>query len=138
MRPDLFEAPDYYLLDELLTEEHKLVRDATRDWVKRDVSPIIEDYAQKAEFPTQIVQGLAEIGAFGPYIPTEYGGAGLDQISYGLMMMEIERGDSGGAFHLFRAVFLGHVPPSTRTALRSNAASTCPSWPPAKCWALLV
>ncbi|MGR7813086.1 acyl-CoA dehydrogenase family protein [Lacinutrix undariae] len=95
MKPDLFEAPDYYNLDELLTEEHKLVRDAAREWVKRDVSPIIEDYAQKAEFPTQIVKGLAEIGAFGPYIPEQYGGAGLDQISYGLIMQEIERGDSG-------------------------------------------
>ena len=95
MKPDLFEAPDYYNLDELLTDEHKLVRDAAREWVKRDVSPIIEDYAQKAEFPTQIVNGLAEIGAFGPYIPEEYGGAGLDQISYGLIMQEIERGDSG-------------------------------------------
>jgi len=95
MKPDLFEAPDYYNLDELLSEEHKLVRDAARDWVKRDVSPIIEEYAQKAEFPTQIVSGLAEIGAFGPYIPVEYGGAGLDQISYGLIMQEIERGDSG-------------------------------------------
>ncbi len=95
MKPDLFEAPDYYNLDELLTEEHKLVRDAAREWVKRDVSPIIEDYAQKAEFPKQIVKGLAEIGAFGPYIPEEYGGAGLDQISYGLIMQEIERGDSG-------------------------------------------
>ena len=95
MKPDLFEAPDYYNLDELLSEEHKLVRDAAREWVKRDVSPIIEDYAQKAEFPTQIVKGLAEIGAFGPYIPEEYGGAGLDQISYGLIMQEIERGDSG-------------------------------------------
>ena len=95
MKPDLFEAPDYYNLDELLTEEHKLVRDAARDWVKRDVSPIIEEYAQKAEFPTQIINGLAEIGAFGPYIPMEYGGAGLDQISYGLIMQEIERGDSG-------------------------------------------
>lgn len=95
MKPDLFEAPDYYLLDELLTEEHKLVRDAAREWVKRDVSPIIEEYAQKAEFPTQIIQGLAEIGAFGPYIPVEYGGAGLDQIAYGLIMQEIERGDSG-------------------------------------------
>jgi len=83
MKPDLFEAPDYYNLDELLTEEHKLVRDAAREWVKRDVSPIIEDYAQKAEFPTQIVKGLAEIGA------------GLEQISYGLIMQEIERGDSG-------------------------------------------
>ena len=95
MRPDLFEAPDYYNLDELLTEEHKLVRDAAREWVKREVSPIIEDYAQKAEFPKQIIGGLAEIGAFGPYIPMEYGGAGLDQISYGLIMQEIERGDSG-------------------------------------------
>ena len=95
MKPDLFEAPDYYNLDELLTDEHKLIRDAAREWVKRDVSPIIEEYAQKAEFPHQIVKGLAEIGAFGPYIPMEYGGAGLDQISYGLIMQEIERGDSG-------------------------------------------
>lgn len=95
MKPDLFEAPDYYHLDELLSDEHKLVRQAARDWVKRDVSPIIEEYAQKAEFPDQIISGLAEIGAFGPYIPEEYGGAGLDQISYGLIMQEIERGDSG-------------------------------------------
>ena len=95
MKPDLFQAPDYYQLDDLLSEEHKLVRDAAREWVKRDVSPIIEEYAQKAEFPTQIINGLAEIGAFGPYIPEEYGGAGLDQISYGLIMQEIERGDSG-------------------------------------------
>src|SRR5690554_438882 len=95
MIPDLFEAPDYYNLDELLTEEHKLIRDTARAWVKRDVSPIIEEYAQKAEFPKQIIGGLAEIGAFGPYIPEEYGGAGLDQISYGLIMQEIERGDSG-------------------------------------------
>ncbi|WP_088340361.1 acyl-CoA dehydrogenase family protein [Robiginitalea sediminis] len=95
MKPDLFEAPDYYLLDDLFTEEHKLVRDAARSWVKRSVSPIIEDYAQRAEFPTEIIAGLAEIGAFGPYIPMEYGGAGLDQISYGLIMQEIERGDSG-------------------------------------------
>jgi len=95
MKPDLFEAPDYYNLDELLTEEHKLVRDAAREWVKRDVTPIIEEAAQKAEFPKSIVGGLAEIGAFGPYIPEEYGGAGLDQISYGLIMQEIERGDSG-------------------------------------------
>jgi len=95
MKPDLFQAPDYYLLDDLLTEEHKLVRDATRAWVKRDVSPIIEEYAQRAELPKQIIKGLAEIGGFGPYIPVEYGGAGLDQISYGLIMQEIERGDSG-------------------------------------------
>ena len=95
MKPDLFQAPDYYLVDDLLSDEHKMVRDAAREWVKREVSPIIEDYAQKAEFPKQIIKGLADIGAFGPYIPEEYGGAGLDQISYGLIMQEIERGDSG-------------------------------------------
>ncbi|MEO0046329.1 MAG: Acyl-CoA dehydrogenase [Bacteroidota bacterium] len=95
MRPDLFQAPDYYNLDDLLTEEHKLVRDSARAWVKREVSPIIEEYAQRAEFPKQIIKGLGEIGGFGPYIPEEYGGAGLDQISYGLIMQEIERGDSG-------------------------------------------
>ncbi|MFQ3349873.1 MAG: glutaryl-CoA dehydrogenase [Flavobacterium sp.] len=95
MKPDLFQSPDYYNLDDLLTDEHKLVRDSARAWVKREVSPIIEEYAQKAEFPKQILKGLADIGGFGPYIPEEYGGAGLDQISYGLIMQEIERGDSG-------------------------------------------
>jgi glutaryl-CoA dehydrogenase len=95
MKPDLFQSPDYYQLDDLLSDEHKLVRDAARAWVKRDVSPIIEEYAQKSEFPKQLIKGLAEIGGFGPYIPVEYGGAGLDQISYGLIMQEIERGDSG-------------------------------------------
>ena len=91
MKPDLFEAPDYYNLDDLFSEEHKLVRDAARQWVKRDISPIIEEFAQKAEFPKQIIGGLAEIGAFGPYIPEQYGGAGLDQISYGLIMQEIDQ-----------------------------------------------
>ena len=92
---DLFQAPDYFQLDDLLTEEHKLVRDAAREWVKREVSPIIEDACEKAEFPKHLINGLAEIGAFGPYIPAKYGGAGLDQISYGLIMQELERGDSG-------------------------------------------
>ncbi|MFM9007540.1 MAG: acyl-CoA dehydrogenase family protein [Bacteroidota bacterium] len=95
MPQDRFQGHDYYLMDELLTEEHRLVRDSVREWVKRDVSPIIEDYAQRAEFPNQIIGGLAGIGAFGPYIPAEYGGGGMDQISYGLIMQEIERGDSG-------------------------------------------
>lgn len=95
MSQDRFQGHDYYLMDELLTEEHRLIRDSVREWVKRDVSPIIEDYAQRAAFPTQIIKGLAGIGAFGPYIPVEYGGGGLDQISYGLIMQEVERGDSG-------------------------------------------
>ena len=95
MKQDLFQAPDYYNIDELLTEEHKLIRNSARDWVKKSVSPIIEECAQKAKFPDQLIKGLADIGAFGPYIPEEYGGAGLDHISYGLLMQEIERGDSG-------------------------------------------
>jgi glutaryl-CoA dehydrogenase len=95
MATDRFQAPDYYLLDDLLSDEHKLIRNTVREWVKKEVSPIIEDYAQRAAFPKQLLSGLASIGAFGPYIPTEYGGAGLDQISYGLIMQEIERGDSG-------------------------------------------
>ena len=95
MKPDLFEAPDYYKVDDLLTDEHKLIRSSVRDWVKKSVSPIIEEYAQKAKFPDHLLKELAEIGAFGPNIPVEYGGSGLDEISAGLIMQEIERGDSG-------------------------------------------
>ena len=95
MSTDQFQSHDYYLMDELLTDEHKLIRDTARAWVKKEVSPIIEDYYERAAFPNQILPGLAEIGGFGPYIPEEYGGAGLDQISYGLIMQELERCDSG-------------------------------------------
>jgi glutaryl-CoA dehydrogenase len=95
MAQDNFISPDYLNLDELLTEEQKMVRDAVRNYVKKDISPIIEDYAQRAEFPSHIVKQLGELGCFGPTIPTKYGGGGLDNISYGLMMQELERGDSG-------------------------------------------
>lgn len=94
-KADNFQYHDYYQVDDLLTDEHKLVRDTARAWVKKEVSPIVEEACQKAQFPKQWIKGLAEIGAFGPYIPVEYGGAGMDQISYGLIMMELERGDSG-------------------------------------------
>lgn len=95
VKTDHYRHPDHYLIDELLTEEHKIIRESVRAWVKKEVSPIIEDYAQRAEFPRQIIKGLGEIGAFGPFIPEEYGGHGLDQISYGIIMQELERGDSG-------------------------------------------
>ena len=95
VRADLFESPDYYQLDELMSEENLMVRDAVRTYVKTEISPIIEEYAQKAEFPTQIIKQLGDLGCFGPTVPTEYGGGGLDYISYGLMMQELERGDSG-------------------------------------------
>jgi glutaryl-CoA dehydrogenase len=94
-RTDLFQSPDYYQVDELLSEEQKNIREAVRNYVKKEISPIIEDYAQRAEFPHQIVKQLGELGCFGPTIPVEYGGGGLDYISYGLMMQELERGDSG-------------------------------------------
>ncbi|MFN9492454.1 MAG: acyl-CoA dehydrogenase family protein [Sphingobacteriales bacterium] len=92
---DLFQSPDYFALDELLSEEHKMVRESVRSYVKREISPIIEEYAQRAEFPQQIVRQLGDLGCFGPTVPVEYGGGGLDYISYGLMMQELERGDSG-------------------------------------------
>jgi glutaryl-CoA dehydrogenase len=95
VRTDLFESPDYFQLDELLSEEHLMVRKAVRDYVKKEISPIIEDYAQRAEFPTQIIKQLGDMGCFGPTVPAEYGGGGLDYISYGIMMQELERGDSG-------------------------------------------
>ena len=95
VRTDLFDSPDYFQLDELLSEEHLMVRKAVRDYVKKEISPIIEDYAQRAEFPTQIIKQLGDMGCFGPTVPAEYGGGGLDYISYGIMMQELERGDSG-------------------------------------------
>lgn len=95
MSKDRYQYHDYYLMDELLTDEHRLVQSSVRDWVKKEVSPIVEEACQKAEFPKQWIKGLAEIGAFGPYIPAEYGGGGMDQIAYGIIMQELERGDSG-------------------------------------------
>jgi glutaryl-CoA dehydrogenase len=94
-RTDLFQSPDYYNIDALLSEEQLLIRETVRNYVKRSISPIIEEYAQRAEFPVQIVKELGDLGCFGPTIPVEYGGGSLDYISYGLMMQELERGDSG-------------------------------------------
>ena len=89
------ESPDFYDIDDLLQPEHKLVRTSIRDFVSHEITPIIDEYAQKAEFPAGIMEKFGQIGAFGPTIPADYGGGGLDYISYGLMMQEIERGDSG-------------------------------------------
>lgn len=95
MAQDLYQHPDYYLLDELLTEEHKLIRDTVRTWIKKDVSPYIESWAQENKFPSHLVPQMGALGVFGPTVPVEYGGGGLDYISYGIMMQEIERCDSG-------------------------------------------
>ena len=90
-----YTAPDHYLCDELFSDEQKLVRDSIREWVNRSVKPIIEDYYEKAQCPVHLVKELGEMGAFGPFIPEEYGGAGMDYTTYGLIMQELERGDSG-------------------------------------------
>ena len=94
-KTDLYQGHDYYNMDELLEEDHILARDAVRDWVKQEVSPIIEDCAEKGVFPKHLIKGLGEIGAFGPSLPVEYGGGGMDEIAYGVIMQELERGDSG-------------------------------------------
>ena len=94
-KQDMFEHPDFYGMDDLLTEEHIMVRGAVRDFVKKEISPYIEDWCQKAHFPYEIVRKFGEIGAFGPQLPVEYGCGGMDYIAYGLIMQEIERGDSG-------------------------------------------
>jgi glutaryl-CoA dehydrogenase len=94
-KPDLYNHPDYYLMDELLTDEHKMIRGMVRDYVKKELSPIIEDVAQQAVFPYSMVKQLGDLGCFGPQLPVEYGCGGLDYISYGIMMQELERCDSG-------------------------------------------
>lgn len=95
LKQDLFEGVDFLDIDDLLTEEQILIRSSIRDFVKKEISPYIEDWAQKAHFPYEIVKKFGEVGAFGPQLPVEYGCGGLDYISYGLIMQEIERGDSG-------------------------------------------
>lgn len=95
LKQDLYVSPDFYQIDDLLTDEHILIRNSVQDWVKREISPIIEDCCQRNIFPNHIIQGMADVGAFGPQLPVEYGCGGLDYISYGLIMQEIERGDSG-------------------------------------------
>ncbi|MFM8449496.1 MAG: acyl-CoA dehydrogenase family protein [Haliscomenobacter sp.] len=94
-KEDRFQGHDYYGIDELLGEDHLLAREAVRDWVKQEVSPYIESYFDRAECPAHLFKGLAEIGAFGPSLPLEYGGGGMDEIAYGIIMQELERGDSG-------------------------------------------
>ncbi len=91
----MYNPPDYYQVDDLLTDEHKLIRDSVRQWVERRVLPVIDDYAQQHKpLPVSFMREMGELGALGPFIPEAYGGAGLDHIAYGVIMTELERGDS--------------------------------------------
>ncbi|NOX46422.1 MAG: hypothetical protein GXO89_05530 [Chlorobi bacterium] len=89
-----YTPPDYLNIDDLLTDEHKIIRSSIRDWVDHSVMPVIEKAAQDHEFPQYLFRELGDLGAFGPFIPQEYRSAGLDYISYGVIMTELERGDS--------------------------------------------
>jgi len=95
VKTDRFQFHDHYLVEDLLSDDHRMAREAVREWVKQEVSPIIEEYSEKAECPKQLFKGLAEIGAYGPSLPVKYGGGGMDEIAYGVIMQELERGDSG-------------------------------------------
>jgi len=90
-----FTAPDYYQMDELLSEDHLMIRSSVRSWVNENIMPIIEDCAQRCVCPTHLIPEMGKLGIFGPFLPTEYGCSGLDYMSYGIIMQEIERGDSG-------------------------------------------
>ena len=95
VKTDLYSHHDYYGIDDLLEDDHKMARGAVQEWVKAEVSPIIEDYANRSDCPKHLFKGLAEIGAYGPSLPEKYGCGGMDEIAYGVIMQELERGDSG-------------------------------------------
>ncbi|MCS7000076.1 MAG: acyl-CoA dehydrogenase family protein [Bacteroidota bacterium] len=90
-----FDGVDYYSVEDLYTPEERMVRDTVRDFVEREVIPVIEDAYQKAYFPMELVPKMAELGLFGMTLPQEYGGGGMNNVCYGLAMQELERGDSG-------------------------------------------
>lgn len=90
-----FESVDFYEIDSLLTDEQKLIRDSIRSFVSKEISPNIEDWYERNHFPLDIVKKMGNTGIFGPTVSDKYGGGGLDNISYGLIMQELERGDSG-------------------------------------------
>jgi len=90
-----FKGVDYYLIEDLLTEDEKLVRDSVREFVDDKVIPIIEEHYQNATFPRELIPQMAELGLLGITLPEEYGCAGMNSVAYGLVMRELERGDSG-------------------------------------------
>ncbi len=90
-----FQGIDYYDIDSLLSEEERMVRDTVREWVDDNLLPIIEDAYINRTFPKQLIPQMAELGIFGANLPEEYGCAGLNNVAYGLIMQELERGDSG-------------------------------------------
>src|SRR5260370_8404237 len=89
-----FRGVDYYGIDDLLTEEQRMMRDAVRDWVEAKFLPVVSQHHRDGTFPMELAKDLGEMGGFGATL-TGYGCAGLDNVAYGLIMQELERGDSG-------------------------------------------
>ena len=90
-----YEGIDFYDIDALLTDEERMVRDTVRAWVEDRVMPVIEKAYIERRFPKELIPQMAELGIFGANLPEEYGCAGLNNVAYGLIMQELERGDSG-------------------------------------------
>src|SRR2546423_9584721 len=90
-----FTGVDFLNFDALLTEDERAVRDTVRTWVDENLIPVIGDAYVAGKFPKQLIRGMAELGLFGANLPEEYGCAGLNNVAYGLIMQELERGDSG-------------------------------------------
>ncbi|MBE2219407.1 MAG: acyl-CoA dehydrogenase family protein, partial [Ignavibacteria bacterium] len=90
-----YKGVDYFNIDALLSEEERMIRDTTRDFVTNEVIPVIEKHNQDMTFPKDLIPKMAELGFFGPTLPAEYGGMEVNNVAYGLMMTELERGDSG-------------------------------------------
>ena len=123
-----FPGVDFYDMDSLLSEEERAVRDTVRAWVDDNLMPVIGDAYIKGEFPKQLIPGMAELGFFGANLPEEYGCAGLNNVAYGLIMQELERGDSG--IRSFASVQggAGDVSRSTPSAPRSRRSTGCRGW----------
>ncbi|CAN5254967.1 acyl-CoA dehydrogenase family protein [soil metagenome] len=90
-----FQGVDYFDVDALLSEEERMIRDTVREWVEDELLPVIEEAYIERRFPRDLIPQMAELGIYGANLPEEYGCAGLNNVAYGLIMQELERGDSG-------------------------------------------
>src|SRR5438552_6798330 len=124
-----FQGVDFYDVDGLLSEEERAVRDTVRAWVDDNLNPIIGEHYVEGKFPKHLVPQMAELGLFGANLPEEYGCAGLNNVAYGLIMQELERGDSGvrwfawvqGALAMYPIYACGSAAPTRRWLRRVPA-----------------
>src|SRR5438094_568837 len=126
-----FQGVDFYDVDSLLSEEERAVRDTVRAWVDDNLMPVIGEHYLEGHFPKQLVPQMAELGLFGANLPEEYGCAGLNNVAYGLIMQELERGDSGvrsfasvqGALAMYPIYAFGSDDQKGKLSLRASDTS---------------